>query len=703
MGLFSKLGSVFVFVGLLNGSLLAQFDSVLHHYKLNNYDRSVAFFQKIDTTAYSSEKMYDYYWYGATVYFEAGRLNKALHLVETGLSLPGLEQAERARLNLVAAKLYAQTGKRQQIEQVVEELAAYVETHEVDSAFYLQYLFMRVNADDMAANYREAMAGAVELLRYIDQSDRDQEKASIYLTIGEIFRVNDRPRKALSYYEKAEEIGRKTNDLELLGKTFNNQSIIHMDLGDTATSIEMLHESIFYHKQSGGRSNVAAAQYNLGWRYLETKEYAQAKNQFRKVIDIGELHGHQMALYFGYFGIGSYYSAMGSLKDAEYYLYKALKIARQNNNVSGIGRIYEGLSDVYKKFNRFEKALHYYQKESQLRDSIKMEEQKSLIEGLEAKYNLELKEKENKELKLQQAEHDTIIARQKLSFFVTGAVVVLLFFVLAFLYVAIRNKEKKNRFLEAQRKRMDHKNTQLQMLNDEVVEQKYQLEEINHIKDSMFSIISHDLRSPLSSVFMLMKMFEQGNIDQERGVEMLKELSCEVSQSLFLLNNLLTWANINLKGVEPDIRNVRLDDVFRETLDFFQSDINRKNITFTYSIDPEYFVRADEFMLKSIVQNLISNAVKFSYESATVAVRAVVLLENVILTIVNEGPELDQAMLDEIFVPGVRLGKGTKNERGGGLGLTIVSIYTNAIGGSIDFKSSGGTNVMELKLPIALP
>ncbi|MDA3866285.1 MAG: tetratricopeptide repeat-containing sensor histidine kinase [Salinivirgaceae bacterium] len=699
---FSKLGFVSGFVLLINASLCAQLDSVVHYYNLNNYDRSVELFQEIDTAAYSPEKMHEYYLQGVMVYLELGRFNNASRLVEAGMKLPVLDETKRAKLNLVAAKLYAQTGRRQQIEQVVEELGGYVENHDVDSSFYSQYLYMKVNRDMMAANYREAMVGAVDLLRYIDHPSNKREKASIYLTIGEIFRANDYLRKALYYYKKAEEMARKVNALSLIAKAYNNQSIIYMNLGDTVTSIEMLHQSIFYHQQSENQSSTAAAQYNLGWLYLNTKDFAQAKNQFRKVIDIGELYGHQMALYYGYFGIGLYYSRVGSLKDAEYYLFKALAIARKSNNVSGIGRVYESFSNVYQKFHRFEKALHYFQKVTHLRDSIKMEEQKSLVEGLETKYNLELKEKENKELKLQQAERDAVIARQKLSFFVTGAVVVLLFFVLVFLYVAIRNKEKKNQFLEVQRKRMDDKNRQLQRLNDEAAEQKSQLEEMNEIKDSMFSIISHDLRSPLSSVFMLMKMFEQGDIDQERGVGMLGELSCEVSQSLFLLNNLLTWANINLKGVNPDMRKVRLDDVLEESIDFFQSEFSRKNITINYSIDPQHFVHADEFMLKSIVQNLISNAMKFSYENASVSIRAIEHSEKIILTIFNEGPEPDQAMLEEIFVPGVRLGRGTKNERGGGLGLTIVSIYTNAIGGSLDFKSNNNTNIIELKLPIAL-
>jgi two-component system sensor histidine kinase/response regulator len=475
----------------------------------------------------------------------------------------------------------------------------------------------------------------------------------------------------------------------LLGKIYNNQSIVLSDKNETELSIEKLQESARLYGLVYGEVSAAPAYYNLGLRYLDTEKYEDARLYFRKVLDIGENNEFIKAEYFGYLGFGIYYEKLGKINDAEYHLNKALEIAKLNQNPADQGRVYEQFYILYQNAGKYKESLTYFKYSNELRDSLKMVENKMIIDGLEAKYRLSESERENKTLKLKQT-------RQRLTFFIAGGVILLLIFLIIVFYIGIRAKNKKNQLLSIQKDEIDEKNKELQRLNEEIHAQKSQLEELNHTKDSMFSIISHDLRSPLGSVFMLMHMLDSEDGYSEQSASMVSELTNEVHHALFLLNNLMTWAHINIHDLKAEPEIVPLKALLNDILAYHRTDIDRKDLSLEMLIDSEIELLEDSGMVEVILKNIISNAIKFSDPNHPIIVKSIRENQHIIIEVQNKGAQIPESKISEIFKPGVRLQKGTMGERGSGLGLAICKSYLQVMDAEMELTSIEGITTVKL-------
>jgi len=195
-------------------------------------------------------------------------------------------------------------------------------------------------------------------------------------------------------------------------------------------------------------------------------------------------------------------------------------------------------------------------------------------------------------------------------------------------------------------------------------------------------------------------MVEQGNMDKEKSLGMLRELTHEVNQALFLLNNLLTWTHININPTPPQFAEVALSEVINENIDFFETEFHYKGLNIVSKVSDHMCVWVDKSMLHTILQNLLSNAIKFSHVDTSIEIDAKVIDKQIVLQITNQGQIIEKSKIDQLFEVGERLGKGTKNERGGGLGLYISNYYTEAMGGALNLKPYESGTIVEVTLNI---
>ncbi|WP_057952675.1 ATP-binding protein [Salinivirga cyanobacteriivorans] len=673
-----RLLMVFIFLFLIssNSVVLGSIDSLSYYYARDDYKNALRHLKKVETTALTDQQYADYCIIGAELNHYRGDFNKAIEFFDRGRKIKWLDKEDEIEILMSGFKTYIDIADRKNAEPIFGELEKKIEKHDVDSALLLKYNLLVVNYFDLIGEREKSMRYALKALNLIDASGTLAHKTSIYITIGEIMRTNNKPQKALKYYAKAEEIARKEKLYNALGKIYNNQSIVAKDAGDITKSLEKLENSARMYRLGRGEVAAAPAYYNLGIQYIDAGEHKRGQKYIRKVLDIGIANGFDKAKYFGFYGMGYYYDTLNQFEEAEHYYLKALEIAKLQKNPPNSGRVYESLYKLYDKNNLSEKALKYYVLNHEIIDSLKISENEAVIEGLEAKYQLAQKEKENKALRLKQT-------HQRFSFFVGGGIILILIIVLVFLYVTLRNKRRQNKLLALQKEQIDNKNNQLSELNEAVLEQKQQLEEVNHIKDSMFSIISHDLRSPLSSVYMLMRMINEQGLDTEKGLSMVKELSREVNQSLFLLNNLMIWANINIQEIQPYFESFSVQSIVDEAVSFFKNDLEFKKLTINTKLDENLQVWADLNMTQSVLQNLLSNAIKFSDDSGEIEIKATQEADKVCIAVEDYGVGIAPEEINEILEPAVRLQKGTLGERGVGLGLHISNIYMQAMEGEL--------------------
>jgi signal transduction histidine kinase len=222
-------------------------------------------------------------------------------------------------------------------------------------------------------------------------------------------------------------------------------------------------------------------------------------------------------------------------------------------------------------------------------------------------------------------------------------------------------------------------------------EQAQQLEALNSTKDKLFSIIGHDLRSPLNSLRGMMDLLNKSILTQDEFVAFSKKIKTNVDYVYADLDNLLSWAQSQQKGLKSAVEELGLYDVIIEKVQLLTESSSVKAITINVEVGQDLRVRADKNQLGLIVRNLVSNAIKFSNEGGVVIIRAIKKKDQVEISVTDKGVGIDVADTEKLFRAGVNFSKpGTKNEKGIGLGLLLVKEFVELNNGTIHVTSKLG-------------
>ncbi|MGF6849054.1 signal transduction histidine kinase [Chitinophaga sp. W3I9] len=220
----------------------------------------------------------------------------------------------------------------------------------------------------------------------------------------------------------------------------------------------------------------------------------------------------------------------------------------------------------------------------------------------------------------------------------------------------------------------------------EIEQQRQALVSMNKDKEKLFSIVAHDIRSPLATLESLLDMFRKGQYPREDMEEAADVLHKKVSQLGVTLDNVLRWSTRSMKGIQTRPRHFLLAPVVTEVLHFFELIIQQKQITVELQIPVTTALYADRDQVSVILRNLFSNALKFSYTGGQIEVMAVIA-EDVVITITDHGVGMSPQQLSTLFTSHQHPKYGTDGERGTGLGLLLCGEFAAQNGGTIKVAS----------------
>lgn len=220
-----------------------------------------------------------------------------------------------------------------------------------------------------------------------------------------------------------------------------------------------------------------------------------------------------------------------------------------------------------------------------------------------------------------------------------------------------------------------------------------ELKILNSSKDKFFSIIAHDLKSPLSGLlgFTEILVEEFDDLDDEEKREFIGH-SHQASKNLMaLLENLLEWSRIQIGNNAFEPEEVALEPIIEEIFSLFNQNAKSKNIQLVKNIDSEVNVVADQNMIKTILRNLISNGIKFTNDGGTVSISAEEQNEFIKISVSDSGVGISKENINKLFkIDGGFTTPGTTNERGTGLGLVLCKELVEKNGGKISVESEPG-------------
>jgi len=536
-----------------------------------------------------------------------------------------------------------------------------------------------------AIEFSEALDLLIESNILFEQTQNTKEQASALNLIAVIYSDQGRNKESLDIYNKILTIAEK-DDIYRRAATFNNIGATYLDMGMYNFCYNYYSKAINLIQKIDEPESESQFNNNLGALFIKLNNADSAYYYIMHGLNLARNIENLHRLANSHEILAEYYRWQGKLPLALENYQIALGYAQEMGVVYEIASTAGGLSNTYADMGDFENAYTYLSLQKQMEDSVKNKEIATHITQIELE----------KEFQKERDLNEALSARSRLE---RDIFIIIIFFVsviLLILLYSFSQKKKAYRLLQSQRDTLVSQKEEIRL-------QAEQLSELNNIKAKLFSIISHDLRSPLSSLVAVVEATKNNTLSQKQFQEMLNDMHENIESTASLVNNLLGWARTQQDGISMATKNLHFASLARDEIALQYAALKQKSISFENTISEDIYVRADENMLRLIVRNLLSNAVKFSYAKGFVGLSAVANNGYIEITLRDEGIGIPKNKLDMLFTKGVSSTNGTHNEAGTGLGLILCREFLLLNKGDIFIESKiGEGSKFTFTLPAAI-
>ncbi|MBW4891736.1 tetratricopeptide repeat-containing sensor histidine kinase [Mucilaginibacter sp. HMF5004] len=462
----------------------------------------------------------------------------------------------------------------------------------------------------------------------IKRSNKIAIKATILGNIGNSYEAANKPDSALAYYQRAmaDFVSTKQNNIPI--SAYCNLVSAHLKLNK-------LNQATYY---ANKMMNILAGPVNY-----------RPKDLAMVYLTLGQLS----------FQLKNYDKSRG-------YFNRSLNIGNQIGNPETITGVYHGYYLIDSVKGNYLSALKNYHQYVRLNDSLMNVTKSRVLSLYEVKSDLQKRADENERLKIEQEKNQAIIIHQNTTeiILIVGLVII----AIGLIYLISINKQVK------------HQSTIINRQNKI-------LESNNLVKDKLFSVISHDLRSPITQVIGLLNLWEQGEMKHHEMTELTPIVKNRIIQTLDLLDNLLIWSNNQLQGFKFKALPFELDKVINNIIQHLKPIITQKALNVENMVEPGTIVRADSEMIKIVLRNLISNAIKFTPANGSIKVKSKFENGFVVIAVEDTGIGIKEKDMAKIFSFTSHTTLGTDDEKGTGMGLKICKDFIDLNNGNIRMES----------------
>lgn len=548
-------------------------------------------------------------------------------------------------------------------------------------------------------------------------------------SLGNAYWAKGSLKDGLSYFIQSKEAALEINDANLIAKNIGSMGLIYRAAGNHKAALSYYRQALPLFITLQNEERIAVTYNNMGKCFLEMAEYDSATHYFNLSYPLARTHRPGMISILT-FNHSDVFFRKKDYEQAEKYLKTSLQtshsfkdarmIIRSKQMLSEIKlaqdsimyakslaleavlkaetttvkelmyHCYETLSHVYARTYNYDSAYHFLNLFNLYKDSILNEDIQEKISFLD----FEQQQKEIMMLTKEKKIEQEMRIKQRASIYILSVLLIVIAVLAIILYKSKHQKTTDNKILQL-------KNDEINRQKEEMAAQADKLQNLNQLKNKLFSIISHDLKSPLNSLSGSLELVQRGLIDSNEFKIFLPELIKNVSYTNTLLDNLLHWAKNQLEGPEINPENINLKKIAGLKIELLRHQAEHKKVKLNNEINEDAIVIADEIMIQIVLQNLLSNAIKFCRSGDEIFLRLDYQNEYVITCIQDTGTGIDKENLEKIFSETSFSTRGTANEKGTGLGLMLCKDFVEKNGGKIWVESNlggGSTFYFSLKL-----
>jgi signal transduction histidine kinase len=509
-------------------------------------------------------------------------------------------------------------------------------------------------------------------LKSFSEMENKKGIAEAYKNIGNVYRTLRKSEEALEHYRKSLDILQALGDKKHLVPLFIYIGNVYHEARRYEKAMDYYQKSRAIVEKLNWRMAQAGVLYSIATLYADKGEdLARALDYGKKALDICKETGQKRNITILLCHMGKCHRKLKQYKKAFDYLDRALDIAIESKNKDITGNIYEELYHIYVETESYNKAYEYFDKVEDINDEILTKKRLISIPQLWLRLKTEKNEKEIQQLTFEYYIQESKLRRQELVRKLLIAAVLLGFMLVLSVVFYYRYRVKKGaaRLLKESEKKLQAMNT---------------------AKDKLFSIIAHDLESPLNGL-LLSSAYLEKNYDamkEEEIKDSLHHIHENTSYMARLLENLLVWAVSQLGKLEVEPETLDLQRLTEETIELMISSAREKNIRLMSHINENTLVCADKRMVETIMRNLVTNAVKYSSSGGKVDISSRPNGNFIEIAVSDTGVGIPANTLDTLFQLGNHNStRGTAGERGVGLGMFLCKEFVEKHRGTIRVES----------------
>jgi signal transduction histidine kinase len=516
---------------------------------------------------------------------------------------------------------------------------------------------------------------------------------SVFINLGYLYDQQGYYDEALKNYEQAKSICEATNDIYGLGTVVNNIAEIEYAAGEYNQALTNYRKALNYLRQTGIEDQMSTPLHNMGRTFLKTGDLDSAAFYLQNAYQYNTRYLDREGVAYDQLSMGRLYEALNDSATSRMYYDSALQIAEEMNLQNFKLMVLEALYESYEVNGQFEKALEYHIKYHRIKDSLYniLRNRQFLI--YQSRFELDQKEKEISLLKADSQIKVLELKRRRSFVIFMFGMVLLLIILLIVLNNQYRLKKESNKMLEARHEKITEQNRKLNEFNKQLQDSREELKRLNNTKDKFFSIISHDLKSPLNSVSGMLNLMRNHSesVDEKDRRMLMDRLYKSVNDLSELTNNLLQWALTQMGKTDFNPQILNLYETIEDHLDMFHESADQKEITFENDISQDHLIYADKNMLSFIVRNILNNSIKFTNTGGKITCTSEELDKAITFTITDTGVGMNEATIQKVLnKEEYYTSIGTNNEKGTGLGLALCKEFMDLHSGELTVKSKMG-------------
>lgn len=512
-------------------------------------------------------------------------------------------------------------------------------------------------------NYDKAIGYFLEALDISEKSGNPMGKMEANLTLGEAYFKQKKFDDALNYYHVAESLNSRL--------PFSNLSLnLLVDLGAIYRDMGRFNEAKAYLTRGLAPSNVPQYQgLNITLTTTLASVYAKEGNKNKSValqkqaLDKARKINNYIRQVQILNGLAASYGK-DNVSEALVYYKQAVALAQGKDDYKQVTESLNNMADLYNYQKNYKAAFDIRSQQYAIADKYFYKEMSKQITSLQSEHELNLSKVKVQELSFLNKQQS--FERKVILLVMVGALVLLLV-VAYFLY------------------RTNHLNRLLHRTNAS-------LQDSNQVKDKLFSILGHDLRAPFVSVINLMEFIDDNDVSPQKRGELMALLLNTSHASLETLNNLLKWGEMQIKGIRLNQTLFAIKGSIDRNITMLADTAAYKSITIDDNIADDITVFADADHFDFVIRNLISNAIKFSYENGTITISVAIDTNSKMVTVIvqDHGVGIPASQVNQIFNISNISTSGTNNEKGTSIGLLLCKEFIEMNGGTIQVESEEG-------------